>query len=454
MKLGFARVAITPSLPISLSGFVTRCDQETSEVLSELFVRCAYMKDGDTEFILLVYDLLGIGKELHNQLQSDLDRFSVPRHNRVLTCTHSHAAPVTVELFGCGKPVASYWERVRTASIEACGAAIASAVDVTLRSAVCTAADLTYNRTSLPSRQILTEAELRGKPLRGSSPTHLSLLIFDDRRSRPVAGFVHWAAHPVLDDQNAVSADYPGELCERLERQFGAPFVFLQGASGNINPVKPSRGTRESVEYAKTLLAATADTEWSTRAQVRMKARSASTQLRYAPCGKTAAHEVGESCRKSRSSGIVDEALVAEIEAIFNHDLPEALSSDIVEHTINAFISWSNAVTGRRDGGDQESESIVVTVLCLGNLVFCFVPLEVYYFVQERLSLMYPSQKVLIVANASPLIGYLPVVDDAHTRGYETEYAHRFYGYPQALDSAGNEELIREIGILVDSVTR
>lgn len=49
---------------------------------------------------------------------------------------------------------------------------------------------------------------------------------------------VNYACHPttLAWENTLVSPDYPGALCELVERTTGAPCVFLQGASGDLGP--------------------------------------------------------------------------------------------------------------------------------------------------------------------------------------------------------------------------
>jgi hypothetical protein len=59
-----------------------------------------------------------------------------------------------------------------------------------------------------------------------------------DKQDRVIATIVNYACHPttLAWENRLISPDYPGALREVVERQFGAPCVFLQGASGELGP--------------------------------------------------------------------------------------------------------------------------------------------------------------------------------------------------------------------------
>jgi hypothetical protein len=71
---------------------------------------------------------------------------------------------------------------------------------------------------------------------RGPMDDEATVLLFSAMNGDHIAGILHYACHGVALQSQAISADIPGELARRFEKQTGAPFLFLQGASGDINP--------------------------------------------------------------------------------------------------------------------------------------------------------------------------------------------------------------------------
>ena len=100
MNVGFATRDITPAPGLTLSGFAARRNQPSEGIDDPLSVFALAIDDR----LLLVFDLLGLGPELLEEIQAELDAQlpEVPRENRILCCTHTHSAPATITLLGCG----------------------------------------------------------------------------------------------------------------------------------------------------------------------------------------------------------------------------------------------------------------------------------------------------------------------------------------------------------------
>jgi hypothetical protein len=64
------------------------------------------------------------------------------------------------------------------------------------------------------------------------------VLRVEDSEGKPIAHAVNFAAHPVMREVRDLrfSADYPGVLAAVVEKETGAPCLFLQGAAGDLSP--------------------------------------------------------------------------------------------------------------------------------------------------------------------------------------------------------------------------
>jgi hypothetical protein len=91
---------------------------------------------------------------------------------------------------------------------------------------------------------------------RAAKPTdsRLTVIRFDGIDGAPLALLVHYTAHPVLTpaEQLSFSADYPGHLRTRVEREMKAPCVFIQGAAGDQS-TSPPEGKRDARAYGELL---------------------------------------------------------------------------------------------------------------------------------------------------------------------------------------------------------
>src|SRR5205823_11055658 len=77
----------------------------------------------------------------------------------------------------------------------------------------------------------------------GPVDRELVVLRVEDEEGRAIALAVTYAAHPTLQDPKTMlfSADYPGALAAAVEKAWGAPCLFLQGAAGDLSPNPPEQ---------------------------------------------------------------------------------------------------------------------------------------------------------------------------------------------------------------------
>jgi hypothetical protein len=83
-------------------------------------------------------------------------------------------------------------------------------------------------------------ASANRRRLHGPVDPELSLLRFARDSGSPI-DVVSFGAHPVIGSERengTISADFPGELCARLERRGVSP-LFFQGAVGGLSPLFP-----------------------------------------------------------------------------------------------------------------------------------------------------------------------------------------------------------------------
>src|SRR5262249_19023066 len=101
---------------------------------------------------------------------------------------------------------------------------------------------------------------------REDKPVDRELLVLrvEDTKGKVIAHAVNFAAHPTMQETKTLkfSADYPGAMAELVEKETGAPCLFLQGAAGDLstnpgdNPGPEKFGQalgREVLTLAKTL---------------------------------------------------------------------------------------------------------------------------------------------------------------------------------------------------------
>src|SRR4051812_31366580 len=114
MNLGLSELDITPAPGVDLAGYAARTQPSTA-VLDPLFLRCLYLEDGPHKLLWLHADLIALDRDFVSGFRAwAQSQLGFGPEKVLLPATHTHAAPVTVDLPGCGRRDPNYLRRLRT----------------------------------------------------------------------------------------------------------------------------------------------------------------------------------------------------------------------------------------------------------------------------------------------------------------------------------------------------
>src|SRR5688500_6867977 len=105
MKVGAAEVDVTPADAhhVELSGYAARL-QPAVGVLDPLFVRALFLEDGETRMLWLAADVIALPQSFVTSFREWANReLGLSVAQLLLSATHTHAAPATISLTGCGR---------------------------------------------------------------------------------------------------------------------------------------------------------------------------------------------------------------------------------------------------------------------------------------------------------------------------------------------------------------
>jgi neutral ceramidase len=79
-----------------------------------------------------------------------------------------------------------------------------------------------------------------GRNWEGPVDHEVQVLRIDGPDRQPLAAVVNYACHPIIvgPDCDRITPDFPGVVKQVVEQATGAPCLFLQGAAGNLGPVR------------------------------------------------------------------------------------------------------------------------------------------------------------------------------------------------------------------------
>lgn len=206
--------------------------------------------DGGETNVIVALDHCILGPtELDGLLTAIEESCGIDRPRVFVTCSHTHAAGLLsldrVDQPG-GDRIPEYLETLGRTVAETVGRVLDALAPVSI----------VYGRghCDLAARRDLRD-ETTGEFVCGFDPTAAAddtvvvARIVDDGGAT-VGTVVNYACHPttLAWDNTLVSPDYPGTLREVVERETGAPCLFLQGASGELGPRDGFVGETEVAE--------------------------------------------------------------------------------------------------------------------------------------------------------------------------------------------------------------
>ncbi len=467
LELGCAIADITPDVGTALSGFIFRENRPSLRIDDPLRVRVLAARHGAGVIHLLVnYDALGVSQILHEQVLKSLKGALGADFSEtacVLTATHAHSAPPTSPLQGENEPDRAYWELLCDRTAQAARRACQSLVPVSLSFASVRIPGLTYNRRALLADGRVSMA-LEPDALvleRGPVDDTLSLLLWRDARAHNVAALIHFACHGVAMCEQAVTSDIPGHLADRISDMLGVPCLFLQGATGDVNPTAVTTGRDEMLS-------------WLDRCAEHLKGvperllplpctpfRTATTELplRYQPLPERTKIMHRITAMERIAQGEIDTPDVEEgirlLAGIMNFkpgQQPDPAKA--------AFAARALADAERRRLALLDTDRppttcpVRISVWQMGQVAFAFVAAELFAMTGYRIRSLGRRQALLPVTYASPIVGYVPDRAAMAKGGYEVDDAWRFYRQPAPFERDSEERIVDAIAALSAGLER
>jgi hypothetical protein len=222
LKAGAARVDITPPIGFPMWGYGARHDVGSKGVLDPLQARALVLAVGSEKIALVSLDLGRAPTRQSTQAIRAKVKAAAGIEHLFLVGSHTHHGPV-IELDDWPSSKNSY---VR--ELEQKLADVIIEADKNLRPA----------KLGIASKEVPFNRNRHSKLAEKPVDREFLVLRVEDMDAKPIAHAVNFAAHPTMREARDLrfSADYPGPLAGLVEKQTGAPCLFLQGAAGDLSP--------------------------------------------------------------------------------------------------------------------------------------------------------------------------------------------------------------------------
>jgi hypothetical protein len=251
-QAGSAKVNITPPLTIPYLGYEPR-HAFFEGVHDPLYARAVALDDGTRQALIIAADsigysnaLLGPGRNFTSEVRQRIqERTGIPAAHIMLTTSHAHSTPETCNLRRLlDTPAAAPWLEVVIDQLTSV-ASIAFSRRQPSRMKVATGevSGLSRNRrvVGLDGRIVGGAMANPTEVVAGKLDQQVGMILFESIDNATCTLLANFACHPVtVQVQPLVSADFPGAAMTLVEKTLPGctNSLFLQGACGNINPIR------------------------------------------------------------------------------------------------------------------------------------------------------------------------------------------------------------------------
>lgn len=397
VRIGAAKVDITPPLGMQLEGFEVRVDGATG-IHDPLFARALVAEGADgTTVALVVADLIQVDPRLQGLVADEvLALTGIPRERLQLVGTHTHSGP---RLSAPSETERTIGHRISGAVAQAWRERREAVVAVGIGRVTGIAGNRRPNGGPVDDRVIVTR--------------------IDGTDGEPIATHASYGCHPTTLGPNNLlyTADYPGVLCGLVDEAVGGVTMFSTGPQGDVNPggyspegsmvgvVVPWRTFESAQRYGEILaecvlgvraglVPAPSDRAWG-------DARVVELRRKWLP-EAGAARELAALARATAER-------VAEVHP----------SADAVYHAAVAAAYTELLADQAEDPGRDGPVGVRASALAIGPLLHIGVSGELFVGLGMQIKSALGDDRTCVAALCDGTVGYLPTAEAYEVGGYE-----------------------------------
>ncbi len=209
-----------------------------------LYARSLFIAKDDGYVIFVVLDLVGFLQNRMREAKEKIKLLGIAPDRVIVSCTHNHEGPDTMGIWGAKIGKSGINTKYQSFVVDS----IVEAVKLAVKNKK--AAQVKF--ASIHTREL--NPYFNGKPFGGKNiadrtlglisdlrdPVFVDDLLntakFDDMRGKTIATLVQWTSHPEISGSNnmLLTADYPGIIRKRVEKEFGGTCVYMSGDVGGM----------------------------------------------------------------------------------------------------------------------------------------------------------------------------------------------------------------------------
>ena len=241
LQAGLAQADITPPIGIAHANWGAQTHERAAGIDLPLGLTALALSDRTTTSVIVDIDCCWLwGDTAAEVLASVVELTGLPEEAVRLSYTHTHSGPAGGPsqswVKGGSEMFDSYIANLGRVAAGATWAALRNVQPVRIASTTGESSISVNRRFQRPG----DEAVVVGRNWEGLVNREVNVLRLDTLDGKPFAAIAHFACHPITvgPDNDQITPDYPGVVKQVVEANTGAPTVFLQGAAGDIGPVR------------------------------------------------------------------------------------------------------------------------------------------------------------------------------------------------------------------------
>lgn len=404
LQIGYAKINITPEETVPLSGSASR--GESSGMLDYLFATCVAISDGSETALMFSLDIQNAYAPTPGW-RNAISRATGIAEDRIMLCfTHTHSAPNT------GSENAAIARYNKTVSDKLCKAANQALEDLSPAQAFVTTTKT--ENLNFVRRYIMNDGTLVGDNFGDTSSGYKSHETEVDNTlqlvkfTRETGGDVIMANFQMHSNytikQTAISSDVAGAFRDALEQKSGANVIYLNGASGNVNPT--SRFPEENI--------VSTHKEWGDKlAQYAMDAEATYQPVELSTL-KT--QQVIFEVETNHADDHLREK-ADEIRSFFASTNDLTAANQMCKEAGISSIYHADTIVA--NAGRDRTSTVELDVYSIGDIAFIFAPVEMFDTNGMYIKDNSPFDLTFICGYANHCQGYMPSEQAYELIGYE-----------------------------------
>ncbi len=432
--VGVGQRKITPPVGGDLFGY--QPDIHSTSVHDDLHITAVYLEEGDHRAMLISAEVCLIQNELCETMRNLVSQETgIPSSAVILSATHTHSGPITVQMDGWGDLDWDYCNRILLPQTgEAAREAIRNPQQVEL--GIGSAQSLVgCNR-----REMREDGTVHlGQKLWGPFDPTMTVLHFRSvSTQKTVLTLVHYCCHGTAAGMNhEITRDWSYAMLDALEEKTGATAVFFNGAVGDVGPRLSNGKTVGDISYVEELgevarqdclRAFSSISEYTADLPLALK-----TEPILLPLGKQPTREEAEENLR-----------------VFLRENPNPESLNNIKYGIYHHLKQLSDYfkTGKDVPTEWEFPQTVVSIG--GKIAFVPFPFEVFVEITLNIRRFSPYPYTLCLSNTNGANSYLPTRDQLVLGGYEVKsfYNEKLFPFREDTDDTimkANVRLLRDL---------